>query len=472
MPTRSGTFHSNGIDGASGDYLLPPLTAETLSRAAQGAVRDLRQTAELAERRNQAAAHLALSDAWDPSELAEAGWGVIFAAGADPGLRQALAPLIEHRQAQAAAKDGRRFRIFEGSRGYRPGLTKNQFLVENGEGPAGPANPDRMPYYLLLVGSPEIIPFGFQYQLDVKYAVGRLHLDSLDDYAFYARGVVAAETGKVVRPRRAALFGPRNADDEATGLSCDCLLAGLQQRFAAAPPAGWEVSGVLGKSATKARLAGLIGGAQTPALLFTASHGVAFPADEQRQARHQGALLCQDWPGPFAHRGPLPEEFYFSADDVDDSGVAGLVAFHFACYSAGTPQFDDFSRDGAGRRQLAPHAFVSPLARRLLARGALAVIGHIDKAWGYSFYWPDAGGQIEVFHDALTRLMRGRRAGFAMEPFNMRHSELATDLRDELDAIGDGKKPDDPALALMWTADNDARNYALMGDPAVRLAFV
>ena len=46
--------------------------------------------------------------------------------------------------------------------------------------------------------------------------------------------------------------------------------------------------------ATKANLANYIGGKDTPALLFTASHGMNFKVDDPRQLRHQGALLCQE----------------------------------------------------------------------------------------------------------------------------------------------------------------------------------
>ena len=73
------------------------------------------------------------------------------------------------------------------------------------------------------------------------------------------------------------------------------------------------------RSASRARLQELLGGADTPAILFTASHGVEFANGDAKQLLHQGALLCQDWPGPLQWDKPIPEEHYLSADDVGSS---------------------------------------------------------------------------------------------------------------------------------------------------------
>ena len=46
---------------------------------------------------------------------------------------------------------------------------------------------------------------------------------------------------------------------------------------------------------------------------------------------------------------------------------------------------------------------------------------------------------------------------------------MSTDLTEEFKELAGGKRPTDEFIE-MWTANNDARNCAVVGDPAVRMA--
>jgi TIR domain/Peptidase family C25 len=458
----------NGVNGATGAYGLPPMTGEDLSRFLRGEEKP-ENLAELCFRHQQKdGRHYGVKEGVDPKRLDQAGWGAVFAHDADPAVREALAPLLALRREQA----GDLFKVYEKAAGHRPGEAKAKFLARHGAGP-GPADPAKVPYYLLLVGSPERIPYRFQSQLGVQYAVGRLHFDRVEDYARYAASVVAAETGRVSLPRRASFFAVENPGDAATRLSTQSLVAPLLEALRAARP-DWQMSAFLQGEATKANLARLLGGGETPALLFTASHGLEFPLGDPRQRPHQGALLCGDWPGPEGWKGPIPQDFYFAGDDLAaDAALLGLLTFHFACYGAGTPRLDEFAKQAfKDRAAIAPEAFLAALPNALLGHpkgGALAVVGHVERAWGYSFHWQGAGAQTAVFESALSRLLDGHPVGSAMEYLDERYAELATVLADQLEEIEFGVEADPYELAGLWTANNDARGYAILGDPAVRL---
>lgn len=471
----------NGINGATGDYGIPPMTADELAAVI---LREPKpgNLGELKQKRAPGA--FPIKPPNDPTKLSDAGWAVIFPAqDSDPAVKDALAELLNLRQAQA----GERFKIYEGGAGYRPGETKAEFFKRHKIG-GGPADPEQMPYYVLIVGSPEQIPYEFQYQLDVMRGVGRIHFNSVEAYAKYARAVVMAEKGEVKLPRRASFFGAMSRGDKATELSSKYLVRPLYRKLSKQPPfvrwidegdtkrkieLAWEFESHVAEQAKKAKLASLLGGDATPALLFTASHGMEFPLGDARQIPHQGALLCSDWPGPNQWRGQIPQDFYFAMEDLEsNANLLGLLAFFFACFGGGSPRLDQFARHSQkmDREEIAPRNFLGELPQRLLGQGALAVVGHVERAWGYSFLSPGMVAQTGVFEGMLLQLLSGDPIGWATENLNMRYADLATELTNVLDEREwdpDFINPYD--LAQMWTMHHDARNYVVVGDPAARI---
>lgn len=454
---------ANGIHATTGLPLLAGLTLDDIGRIARGQKLDPTTLAELygQSRRKSKGQNRAPVEGVDPENLAEAGWGVVFAADSE-AEQQALAPLLALRREQA----GDRYREFTGATAFQPGESKQSFLKARGVASTGPVEVSKMPYYLLLVGSPEAIPFEFQYSLDVQYAVGRIHFDKIEDYASYAAAVVAAETGSVTVAPRAAFVGVKNRNDRSTPISMQQLVQPLAA-FLKADQTNWTVESLIEEAAHKKNLLELLARKHPPALLFTASHGLGYSCGDPLQHRYQGALLMQDF--EFGS-GPVSLHQCFSADDADQLKTPGMIAFHFACFAAGTPAQNNFYGYAHGQpgetQNLAQTSFLSAVPKRLLANGALAAVGHVDTAFATTF---SRGASTSAYQSALKKLAEGGRIGLAMDSFNLRHAELSVGLTLTIDEEKRARPAETTDLAIRWLENNDARNFIILGDPAVKL---
>ncbi len=458
----------NGVNGLTGGYLLPPLSPADVAARAKRPTEDpddVKRIKRVVEGQEDS-----LRVAFDirPENVAEARWAVVISDAEDAAVRAELDELVEHRKGQIGEANVKRL-------DYRPGEGWAEWLDRNGTAP-GNVDPERIPYYVLLVGSPTTIPFSFQYLLGVEYAVGRVSFDDADGYGRYIRGLIDYETSAPARDPVATFFSTRHPGDGATQLSADSLVTPLADSFRPQGRFGrsaerYRIESVMGEAATKDAFGELLAGSGAsgrPALLFSATHGMGgWPAGHADQTAKHGALLCQDWAGV----GQISSKHYFAGADVDaDARVHGLVAFHFACFAAGTPREDAFAHvPGEQPPVLAPEPFVASLPKALLshpAGGALAIIGHVDQAWGYSFV---SGGTSHLvpFQSAIGRILRGEPVGHAMKDFTDRYATLSTGLTDQLEKIGlGGLVVPDEKLARLWTERNDAQNYVILGDPA------
>ena len=454
-----------GVDGATGQYLFNPIpiTAAAaqlrkqppmLAPEARGLVNRLRYQA------------FGLRYGLQENNLAQVGWGIVVRQG-DPGqLLAKIDALLRHRRTQAPRE---MVKVLE----YRPGEELRDWLQRHNVS-FGTVTPSKVPFHLMLLGGPKDIPFEFQYLLSLEYSVGRLCFDDPNAYARYANSVVRYETDVApTTTRDAVFFAPQHAGDAATELSRTLLVDSLLKGSAEIPRLtdefGFRVTPLLGADAKRAALLdALHGRSQRPALLFTAGHGMGFPAGHPRQVSTQGALLTQDWSGI----GSIKETDYVAATDIkNDAQLHGLVAFLFACYGAGTPKLDSFPMDlEQPPIEIAADPFIAALPQRLLAHpngGALGIYGHIERAWGFSINAGTMQPQLNPFWNAFARIISGACLGNATRDFNVRWASLSAELTD---IIGRGTQTiSDEDLVWRWIERNDARAYILLGDPGTRV---
>ena len=141
-------IYPNGIDAETGDPLLPAMPAELVAELAKGNPIDIEELKEL-QARNRCVtgeADYGVMAGIDSNDLAQTGWGVIFAfedSERVPAIREALAPLLDLRQSQAGTLyrdetlDARFF--------CRPGEASSRWLARNGGAPGQPVDPRRPP---------------------------------------------------------------------------------------------------------------------------------------------------------------------------------------------------------------------------------------------------------------------------------------------------------------------------------------
>ncbi|MBI5878288.1 MAG: hypothetical protein HZB53_11615 [Chloroflexi bacterium] len=457
MSNADRLVHYTGIDALTGRYLSEPVAADVIvarARAEYTALTSDERDALKSAAEQKDGRHLGFGV--NLEDMRKARWGVILGKGEDPAVRTAVERLAAHRERQLGFAPG----MFE----VTDTTTAAEFLADHDVTP-GTGEPKKVPYYLLIAGDPERVPFRLQFELDGEYATGRLCFPRAADYDAYVDHLIAYETDAAVPTRKeAAFWAPAHTDDRPTYLSCNLLAKPLHDGLD--PDLGFKPRGFFAADALKANLAAQFAQARPPALVFTAGHGYGYRQPYDGQEAVQGALVTQEW----ELDTPCRTGNSFGGADATAANPHGMAVFSFACFSAGTPLRDDYApAQGLAAPVIAARPFVAGLPMQLLARGALAFVGHVERARGYSYLNLRDRPSLLGFERALGTLLGGAPVGHSLRDIHDRAVQLSHQLVERMQAVSAHLHYDPDEVARWWQERNDARAHILLGDPGARL---
>lgn len=415
----------------------------------------------------------------DPNDLAAQHWALVAPTGArGDRLLELVAPLARHRAEQqgVALEQLHTFRV-------PPDMSSRDILAWRHKLQALPFK--EQPRYLLLLGDGDEISFEFQQQLAGDRFVGRLAFPDEAGFTAYVEKVLRAESEPPREERARVLFFTAHDGTAATDIGYRALVQpGMQHCTKARQQGDFPASQLQELGAPGSEPANVLltaAAERTPGVLFTLSHGLGPPRDgwgsAEEQRKRQGALSLGAGQvltvGDVSGRPFLPD---------------GLWVF-FACFSAGTPARSAYapwlqrlnSRASlSSLRASAPvdrRPFVAALPQAALANpeGPLAVLGHVDLAWAYSFQSISGHNHASRFVGVLRELVKHRRAGVGLSALTRFvaavNAELTIQYQEEEAALAEGGVPPQEPYdrAHLWMTRNDLSGYVLLGDPAVRL---
>ena len=469
---------------ASADTLQPLLDHGLAPEAAWDAPRPTRLP------RRAEVPSLARTDA-HPNDLPAQRWGVIAPESPEgQALLQAVAPLIEHRE-RAQGAPAYRYHV-PADQDAAAAVRWRDEVYRAEEVPE-----EERPRYLLLLGDLHQVSIELQHVLAHGAFVGRLHIaqrsgvPDLGGYTAYARKVVAFETEAAVKEAPDVLLYTAPDGSAATTLGQALLVGPCQKEV----ETRWRMRrpgmGLQVLSGARAGLETLLGaaGATRSGVMLSVSHGLGQPsqgwASAEAQRALQGALNLG--------AGQVLSANLLRATPF----LPGGMWFCLACFGAATPPSSLFhawlsmlARRPADAAQLqevlrslprpGERPFLAALPQAALAnpRGPLAIIGHSDLAWMFSF--AEVGGasrsRASRISSVLEVLANGSRAGVALEALMQIYRDvndgLMADYQTRQDALLEGRPdPVEPERhGYRWMLRNDLRGYILLGDPAARLS--
>jgi hypothetical protein len=434
--------------------------------------------------------HLA-SASGDRNDLRLQRWGVIAIEGPrGDKLLELVGDLRRHR-AEQQGEDTVVYRV-------KPGMdiAEAEAFMDGEYWDKVGRNTERLPQYLLLLGDADGVSWQLQQTL-ARHRVftGRLAFADDEGYKVYVEKVIGWEKQPV--PEREALFYVVNDPSSAIDSALNGFLiptkesvseSAARDRYGSTIVNVQDV-GLIPKAPPRDELEKMLALAQKAqgGALVSVSHGVGVSAEASAanggmKRATQGALAVSYNCALVADRlrkGPF---------------LPGGAWFFFACFSAGTPAESAYhgwlqrlKRDDRAAKTLSTLAgpgeapFVAALPQAALANpeGPLAVVGHVDLAWSWS-YKAVRDGQGER-HEARTERLSGLVHGWLQgDRFGPAHHVLSSAAnstgealmtRHQLDAAGKspGGETWQSQSSYLWLEYQDLNGYVLLGDPAAAL---
>ncbi len=329
--------------------------------------------------------------------------------------------------------------------------------------------PNSVPRYLLIVGSPEQIPWKLQYRLQLDAFVGRLDLDAAG-LEHYVTGLLHG-WGPGVAPGQPVVWAADHGHPDITWLMRRSIAEKLARRLEVDRDVELAGGFLVDQNSSHSSLVAALA-ARQPAFVMTSSHGATYPLDDPAALRTNLGL-------PIDSHGALMDP-----DAVSSAwSAAGGIWYAHACCSAGTDGHSVFAGLVAPGSTLAETlqsiakagAGSAPLPRRLLGRTnpIRAFIGHVEPTFDWTLRDPD-NGQLTTAH--IVEALYGQLHLAARPPVGLalgRYFEaVAGSLLDYADAMDDVDQqvPGSPERARKnKLIALDKLATVLLGDPTVAL---